>query len=344
MLAMSLYRRLLAVVLAVLGWGAAASPVPAAPFTQGDILVTSAQTLFEVTPSGAIVQAISVPVVEPFTGMLRDVVIDSNGNAQLYNGTFHPVLTTYNPSTNTFTNTQVQGLSTGAGGTYGGIAAFGNYVFLTSTFTANNPTGGLIRVDINNPSSQQKFANGIDFVQVAAASNGLIYGLEGAGSPTGTAIGVYDPNTLALVRTIPTPTEIHDIAVAANGDIFAISFFKDANGKNVYHLDPNGKVIASIGLPIPFNNFVGSTVDISANGDVLLGTPGGELFLTNESFAGLTLINVPSNGDVFATFVQPPPGAAAPAGPDVPEPATLALFGVGLAALAFRRLGRRTAR
>jgi hypothetical protein len=336
--------RHLLVFLAAFAFVSAGAPAQAAPFTQGDVLVTSNQTLLEYTPGGMLVQSIPVPVVEPFTGSLRSVVIDANGNAQMYNGTFSPQLTTYNPNTNSFTNTPVAGLSTVNNVTFGGVAAFGNFVFLSSTATAQNPSGGLIRVDINNLSSQQKFANGIDFIQVAAGRDGLIYGLEGSGSPAGNVIGVYDPNTLAFIRNVTPPVELRDIAVEANGDIFAISFFKDASGNNVYHLGPSGNVIQAIGLPTPFNNFAGSTIDLSANGDVLMAAPTGTVFQTNESLTGLTSFNVAgaSGVELFANFVQPPPGVVSPVAAAVPEPATGLALGAGLALLGLaRRRGRR---
>jgi hypothetical protein len=314
--------------------------------------VTSNQTLLEYTRAGTLVQSISVPVVEPGTGSLRDVVVDSNGNAQMFNGTFNAALTTYNPNTNTFTTTPITGgLHTVNNVTFGGITAFGPYVFLATNATGPNPLNGLVRVDVNNLSSQTRFGSGSfgigDFIQVTAGRDGLIYGLVGSGSPAGTEIDVFDPNTLALIRkiTLASPSgDLRDIAVDANGNIFGVSFFKDANGKSLYEFGPNGNLINSLALPTPFNNFVGSTVELSAAGDVLVASPSGQIFLTNESFTGLTSFNVAgANGnELFATFVEPPPGAALAT---IPEPATGLALGVGLVLLSLvRRRGRRAVR
>jgi hypothetical protein len=341
-------RRLLSGLLVVLALVACAGTAQAGPFTLGNILVTSNQTLVEYTRAGTLVQSIPVPVVEPATGLLRDVVVDSNGNAQMFNGTFNAALTTYNPKTNTFTNTPITGgLHTVNNVTFGGITALGSNVFLATNATAPNPLNGLVRVDVNNLSSQARFASGSsgagDFIQVTAGYDGRIYGLFGAGSPAGTVIDVYDPQTLAFLRSITpaSPTgELRDIAVDANGNIFGVSFVKDANGNSLYEFGPNGNLINSLALPTPFNNFVGSTVELSAAGDVLVASPGGQVFLTNESFTGLTSFNVPSSfPSLFATFVEPPPGA----GVIVPEPATGPALAAGLLLLSLMRRPRRRA-
>jgi hypothetical protein len=334
--------------LAVLALVAVAVPAQAGPFTPGDILVTANQTLLEYTPSGTLVQSIPVPVVEQGTGELRDVVVDRQGRAQMWNGTFHGKLTTYHPTPNTFTNTGiVGGLHTVNNVTYGGITVFGHYAFLSTMAVANEPKNGLVRVDVNNLSSQTRFAKGTDFIQVTAGRDGLIYGLAGSGQ-----VDVYNPTTLAFIRqfTPNSPTgDLRDIAVDAQGNVFGVSFFKDNNGNSLYEFDRNGNLLNSLALNTPFSNFVGSTVDLSASGGLVVGSPSGEVFLTNESFTGLTSFSVPGGVQpLFATFVgQPPPGGdpagVGPAAAAVPEPATGLAVGAGLLVLSLVRRPRRRA-
>ena len=76
----------------------------------------------------------------------RDVVLDSNGNAAIYNGTFDPRLTTYDPVAGTFANSVVPFWSTGNNVTFGGVAALGDKrpARATPAFVAS-ATGRIVR-------------------------------------------------------------------------------------------------------------------------------------------------------------------------------------------------------
>src|SRR5262249_52743487 len=104
---MTMCHRYLCAFLGALAFGGAGKAVQAGPITQGDILVTQGNfggsSLKEFTPTGTFVQTITLPM--PGDGGARGVVVDSNGNVQIYNGTFSPFLTIYNPNTGAFTNT-----------------------------------------------------------------------------------------------------------------------------------------------------------------------------------------------------------------------------------------------
>src|SRR5262249_14501758 len=116
------------------------SPAQAAPLTTGNILVSDETTpgrIREFTPAGALVQTFNLPPGLPGDGPPRDLVVDRNGNIQIYNGTFSPVLTALNPATGAvLSNTPFAGWSTVANITYGGITAFGDFVFVTDMATA----------------------------------------------------------------------------------------------------------------------------------------------------------------------------------------------------------------
>jgi hypothetical protein len=331
-------RRLLCPFLTAVAFLAAA-PIQAAPFTQGNILVTSNQNLLEYTRTGTLVQTIPLPT--PGDGGARGVVLDANGNAQIYNGTFNAFLTTYDPNANSFSNHTLAGLSTVNNVTYGGAAVFGNFVFLSDMFTfGGGEPNGIVRFDTANNYAAVRFPTSGpgsgDYIQLTVGLDGLLYGLGGSAGNN-----VFDPVTLAFIRSINLQgPDLRGLAVDANGDIFAVNF-----EGTLFHFDRNGNPINSIRLQTPFSNFAGSTVSLSPNGDVLVAAPSGQIFLTNESLTNVTSFNVAgANFQLFANFVQPPPGAAvAPGGPGVPEPATLALFGAGLAAVLCGR-SRRGAR
>src|SRR5262245_57655205 len=78
----------------------AAGPGPARadPLTAGNILVSdevfgTQGRIREFTPSGTLVQTFTFSAAAG-DGQPRDIIVDANGNIQIYNGTFTPVLTT----------------------------------------------------------------------------------------------------------------------------------------------------------------------------------------------------------------------------------------------------------
>ncbi|MCX6902167.1 MAG: hypothetical protein NTW03_01550 [Verrucomicrobia bacterium] len=80
-----------------LGWWMT-SPAAAEAFTQGHLLVTATTSgavprLYEYTTDGALVCTLFVSNYD--AGEVRDVAVDLDGNAQIFNGTFNPILTTY---------------------------------------------------------------------------------------------------------------------------------------------------------------------------------------------------------------------------------------------------------
>src|SRR5688500_15365318 len=84
---------LLLVAVVVLPASRAVAAVP----TAGNILVSSNSTLIEYTPAGALVQSVPIPSGGGDGGS-RDLVLDRNGNVQIYNGTFNPILSQFNPA------------------------------------------------------------------------------------------------------------------------------------------------------------------------------------------------------------------------------------------------------
>ncbi len=158
------------------------------------------------------------------------------------------------------------------------------------------------------------FASGIDFTKVAAGRDGLLYGLEGSGSPGGNKIGVYNPNSFAFIRNITLPVELRGIAVDASGDIFGIGF-----RGTFYELTPEGTVVKTLATP------GGSDIALSPTGAIVGSVDFGNVFLTHTSLSGLTANFNPGGAELnFVAFVEPPLGAAS-----VSEPTTLALIGLG---------------
>src|SRR5690349_21658231 len=78
------------------------APLQAGPLTAGDILVSdigffNPSGVFEYTTMGSRVQTLAIPRLDD--GSARGLTVNAAGNVLLFNGTFGPFLTSYNPVT-----------------------------------------------------------------------------------------------------------------------------------------------------------------------------------------------------------------------------------------------------
>jgi hypothetical protein len=289
--------------------------------TAGDFLMIVPQpgpySVYEFTPSGTLVQTLSIPQ-GPSDGTGRGIAVDANGNIDVFNGTFSPYLTAFNPVTKTVvSNTTLSGWST-VNATYsGGTAAYGNYIFVTDQATAGGGSpNGLIRFNINTLSAQ-RFANTnpgytYDYVQVTVGKTGLVYGVVPNPTNSTTAISVFDPNTLAFLGTINPPEIMTSVAVAANGDIYGVDKFDS----HIYEFDPNGNLLKTVNTS--FGGF--DMVSLSNTGQLLFEADGNAI-LTDETLSNLTTLDLgvfSEIGSTFTTWVEPPVA--------VPEPSSFVLM------------------
>src|SRR5262249_50594559 len=143
------------------------------------------------------------------------------------------------------------GLSSANGISYGGVATFGHYAFLSDMRTFGSPEDiaqGIVRFDLNDDTAI-RFAQDIGPIDVNIGLDGLLYALYPGGSPDGPNLAVYDPESMTYLRTISL-SNLSDanlaIAVDRDGSLFVGTLYGD-----LYHVATNGSIVGSLTLPPP---------------------------------------------------------------------------------------------
>lgn len=203
----------------------------------------------------------------------RDLTILEDGRIAIFNGVFEPSLSIYNPLHGTWRHREYDDWGIVNNSTYGGIAHFGDNVFVTDMSIAGDNTAGIIRFDI--ASNEAEFFSGEEYIDLTVGLDGLIYAL------TGRQVDKYDPVTMALL-TSTTITEARAIAVDADSNLFTASW----RGV-VKRYDANGVELEQVELSDFYDNASGSFYDIniSKNNELLLTNIGFEVFVLESDFS-----------------------------------------------------------
>ncbi len=276
------------------------------PFTPGNLLVTRASfvlvdLLLEYEPDGELVQAFRIPGSEGFRRVLaKDLVLDSQGRVQIFNGYDDVDLMTFDPATPGFFETSLLDWDMGTTSTaWGDMAAWDEYVFANEHVQNSGAADGVIRFNVSDL-SYERFSSGFGQpYSTTIGRDGLLYTMESTLSDA--TIRVHDPETMQPVRSFQIQERLSDIVVGPHGDIYAL------NSTGLRHYDPDGN-------PVKATIDVGDLpVDVYLSGNDTLwmaSLHGVQTINTDFDPASIHSFDIP--GDVgrsvlgFVTVVEPP--------------------------------------
>jgi len=299
----------------MLGIYFSAHPSFAATVTNGNILATYGNLIYEVTTSGIVVQAFPVPAIVPFTGRaLGDVVYDPAGiihvriNSASSGACCSSRISSFDLATETWTDTPVSNYN--AGGYNLELARLGNTLYTEFdqfNLTTRRSTNVRPFMDFTHPDDRAE--------NLALGRDGYFY----ATSDFFPAPGIYriDPVTYrqvgpALTTVNPSGERLHilGMAVNANGDynvaesegrVFAFSRDSTYRGQS----SAFGRAPADLSL---------SAEGLLAFGQSSVGDPQGTLVILDQNLqprAQVTFLSSSLTDAIYTTFIEvpEPPGA-----------------------------------
>ena len=309
----SLGRRIVAVLGVLLG----CHSVQAGPFTPGNLIVGSQtpgrsdQRITEYRLDGTVVQTLVAPLPpassDPYNP--RDLVVGDDGRLHVYNGTFDPFLSTYDPVGDAWSHTTHSGWNTINNTSYGGIARFGNQVFVTDMKISGDATSGVVVFDTASGTSTS-FASGLNATDLTRGLDGKLWVLAGD------TAHAYDPTTFAPLGSVSVTaasSDVRGIAVDSNGDFFVANL-----DGTVARLSSSGGLLDKIDLGFGVQNI---DVDVFATGLVAIGSRLDGAWLTDRQFSTPLRFDA-DRWTSRVAFV-------------VPEPTSLVLLGLGWLTLIF---------
>jgi hypothetical protein len=245
-------------------------------------------------------------------------VVDEAGRMHVFLGTFDPSLATRDPVTGAWSYRTHPGLSLSNNGSYGGITAFGNYVYLPdmTTFGGEDGANGIIRFNLADNTSQRFAEGGFEFINLARGYDGLLYALGTGGSTEANRVRVYNPITMDLVRDVPLASDVRGIVADAAGNMYGGSW-----GGQVFKFSPTGQVLDTLTVG---GNF--SDIDMARDGTIVVGDWFDSVVYTDPSLDTFRRVAARNGDSEFVAFTDP-----------IPEPATLGLIAVVAGWLGLRR-------
>ncbi len=279
-------------------------------YRSGNILVAhhsealEAPAILEFTPAGTLVREVVIPPppgVQTFEA--RDLVVDPQGRIHVqigfsgFNGNrtlatltsagawqFRPV-----------PNWSLQGVTY-----FGAMGVSKDYIYAPDQMFGDDETQGIVRFPLEDLDAPEHFPTQA-FHAVKVGLNGLVYGIDRNGRAewfhpeTMESLGRLDIGAGAIFRG----DSVVSFAVDANGHFYTVDLGNDVN-----HFDGDGTFIEEIDL-----GFGLSDIDISEDGDLIVGVVNRKVVMTNRDFATPCEFPIfqrsPAAGRSFVAFAEP---------------------------------------
>ncbi len=289
--------------------------VRAVPFDPANILVTQDKVLSEYTLGGGLVQSFAIPHPDTSRHDGSDVVVASDGAAFVRNSApfDNDYFSRLDPATGTWTHIATDGIG------------FGNVSDADLSARGSIAVTNGRRLDMNSGMATPFSVPGFRSVgEVTWGLDGLLYALD-SGSPR-PGVRVLDPSDFSLIREVTLRDEdgfrldARGIAVTELGQMFVA----DWDGR-IYEYSSDATLIQSQATGV-FNLL---DIDIDEQGTLIAGSRFGGVIVTDTSLSSMFTFDV-GNDLAYVSFAHSIPIA-------VPEPTSVALIGLGLAGMWFRR-------
>jgi len=276
----------------------------------GNILICSSDwnggsydsTLYEYTADGVFVDSSPIPFEvgsSPWDDNVRDLVVDQDGDLHIYHDSGTAVLATRSALNGEWEYHTHGGWSTGSNLSYGGIAAFGDYVFVTDNGSSGGSQIGLIRFDTRDWSSV-RFSVGESYHDLNMGRDGLLYALK----PSLGGLDVFEPEELTLIRNVTLSgnaafADKRGVVVDAAGDIYFVTWSEE-----VIHCNSEGEVLQEFQLSVPSSTM---DLDIDPFGNLVIGSRFGDVTVLDTSLTSasvFTMGSIQTGQSFFVAFTQ----------------------------------------
>lgn len=271
------------------------------------VLGPSRTEVIEYTPTGTVVQSLSIPAPHD-SDALRGITVDGYGLVDVFDGTFYPSLARIDPANGaveylTYPSWSVTGTST-----HGKIAGLGQYVFAQDEPTSGGGgASGLVRFDLAHHQTK-RFVLPTEVLDLTATQDGNLFVLvskyEPPNSATGARIDIYAPDTMKLVSSMDLPAIADQYTVAAVDKLGRI--FLGSTSGYIYRVT-TGVIDASYKA----RSYI-SDLKVDADDRLIAATTSAEIYVGDTSMAAFSSFQLQTSLVAFISFAHAATGVPSP--------------------------------
>ena len=241
------------------------------PISPDSILATSGNLLLVLATDGSVRQEIPIPP-SLADGGARDLIMTDTGKIAIFNGTFTPVLSVYDPQTGSWDTQIANNWNTENNVSYGGIALRFDNILATDMLTGEN---GLISFSFTQPPMPPvNYLWGNKYIDVTTGQDGYVYALKDIYGN----VNVIEPMSMLDIRDLNLGPDIRGVTADRKGNIYAIRW-----GGEIAKFDKTGKLLTTAYVPGNLTD-----IDINEQSIILVADSNYNVHILNSN---LTIIN-----------------------------------------------------